>query len=124
MTYDEWKKARVEGALFASTEERSAQMGERIDRGMFEQFRNEDPVGFAEEIMQMQCGIKAADAVPLPNDEELVEELAAVCHNNYWADEYANASEVEKAAARQQGLAVLAALRPWIASMIEKGKGV
>lgn len=35
-----------------------------------------------------------------------IEAAAEAAHNNYWADEYKDASEIEKAAARQQAVAI------------------
>lgn len=40
-------------------------------------------------------------------EEQNVESLAEIAHNNYWADGYENASAVEKAAALQIATAII-----------------
>lgn len=49
----------IESALFAFQREKSAQMGERYDREMLEQWKNESPENYGEELTCMKCAIDA-----------------------------------------------------------------
>lgn len=97
MTYDEWKKARVEAAIEGA------------------QSKVDIPYPHFPDIIK--AALKAADAVPLPSDIDLVEILArkwCSMDGKDWEDRQdgylADASEL------------FSALRPWLASMIKKGK--
>jgi len=49
----------VERALLAHMVEKSAQVGERFDREMFEVLRSDNPEAFDEEVVQMRCALEA-----------------------------------------------------------------
>lgn len=53
----------IESALFAFQREKSAQMGERYDREMLEQWKNESPENYEEELTCMKCAINVWGAL-------------------------------------------------------------
>lgn len=83
MTYDEWKKARVKAAY---------------------------------ELYNKNWGVlsimEAVDAVPLPDNDALVEMLVDVMANGWKFGTHPH----------DKAECILDALRPWIAAMIEKGR--
>lgn len=90
MTHDEWQKARVDAA----------------EKTWWDSDSNETSAAVLE-----RC-LKAADAVPMPGEEELLRIAERTYRDAYYA--LPNIYEAMKD--------VIAALRPWVAAMIEKGK--
>lgn len=100
MTYDEWQKARVEALLEIIGE--AQQSDERKEWSI----PVLTPLEFAEKAL------KDLAAIPVPSEEEAVKIIKEV--NYSFAHAHVLRDTVYKA--------MIAALRPWIAAQIEKGK--
>lgn len=105
MTRDEWKETRVEAAA-------------KVLHQCNPDWQTYEVSDFNEEAV---LALEAADAVELPEEDELVEVMCAAV----WQDLHPAWDKLEEEIKRQERVemqAVLTALRSWIAAQIEKGE--